>query len=313
MPKDIFAGARAKRGAKAEAQAKATQPDTNPVTGAAKPSAKPAPKPAAAKPAAKLAAPAPKASVPAGHGAPWASATCKACKGSGFNSAGNACPICAATAKQRGVPSPTDYVIQTEGTGFVAVAKESAIEKLEGLGAPLQWSSADGTTNAVSPSAAAQEPAEEPTVAEESEPEPAEGEAEESEPEPAEQSAEESVEGEAEQSTKEPAKGRGRPRVGMSLFIGCTQIRGTRRDTITSSEVLERFGAALASAMGAESYWALDTWKRRERLAQKAEYIVGELAKMQVIHPGELGNDDVGSLVRALMSVQEGVDQVVIA
>jgi hypothetical protein len=101
--------------------------------------------------------------------------------------------------------------------------------------------------------------------------------------------------------------------VGVIILLGATYLRGLAqgREVLSSSEVLARFGAELATDMGAESYWLLDTWKRRERLAEKADYIVSQLAGTVVLHPGELGNDDIGSLLRALTGVAEGIEAVI--
>lgn len=97
---------------------------------------------------------------------------------------------------------------------------------------------------------------------------------------------------------------------GVRVYIGSIP-RG--EDYIDSSQLLARLGAQLAKDMGAEDYWSLDTFKRRERLQQRAGEIVASLAGKSVVHIGVLGNDDVGSLVRALISETEGVDLVVVA
>jgi len=119
---------------------------------------------------------------------------------------------------------------------------------------------------------------------------------------------------EAAKSTKR-AKGKaGRPTVGLTILVGCDYLQGAPggRTVITSAEALARFGAELAEDMGAESYWALDSFKRRERLAQKADYIASSLAKHILIHPMNLSpHDDASALIMALMGLNEGIEAVI--
>ncbi len=114
--------------------------------------------------------------------------------------------------------------------------------------------------------------------------------------------------------TRRKAAQRGRPAVGLEILVGATYLRGMAggRTVVTSSEALARFGAELAADMGAESYYDLDSFKRRERLAQKADYIASSLARHILVHPGVLGNDDEGKLVQALMGLTEGIERVIV-
>jgi len=245
-------------------------------------------------------------------GAPWANLNCRACKGRGLSSSGRACPICDATAKKAGKPTSMAYIIELDDAGKgVAVAREEQAEALQKAGLPLEWIEADSPAQPAAPApvappvvATVQEPFTAPVVMS-----------------PERQAVVETLVKQApepvQEAPKAPAakaaagnKG-GRPTVGVTLLIGAVQLRGPSRPTITSAEVLARFGAELAADMGAESYWQLDTFKRRERLAQKADYIAGELARHVVVHPGILGNDDVGSLLQALMGLKEGVEAVI--
>ena len=88
------------------------------------------------------------------------------------------------------------------------------------------------------------------------------------------------------------------------------QLRGTSRPTILAQEALARFGAELAEDMGAESYWTLDPFKRRERLAQKADYIASQLARHILIVPAT-SDPDTAAMVSALIGLSEGIEQVV--
>jgi len=275
-------------------------------------------------------------------GAPWSNPSCKACKGRGLTSRGTACPICDNTAKKAGRLTSMAYIVETDDEGMgIAAAREEQVEALEAAGMALEWVEEAQPATAPESAPAASEPEEAPVVAEEPEAAPAEPEAQEEAPAPkprrkrrtkaqiaADKAAEEAKAEEAEvndypdepvvdarptaQQAK-PRKGAGRPRVGLTIMVGSTYLRGlaTSREVISSSEVLARFGAELAEDMGAQSYWLLDTWKRRERLAEKSDYIVSQLAGVVVVHPGELGNDDIGTLMRNLASVSEGIEAVI--
>jgi len=280
----------------------------------------------------------PEPTVTVTGGAPWANPNCKACKGRGLTSRHTACPICDNTAKKAGRPTSMAYILETTDEGLgIAVAREESIEDLEAAGLPLEWDESEAAQEAP------QEPQEEPEPETAPEPDP--------EPEPQQQAAPAASKGkerlaaartrkpsakdrEAAQALQalqalqdaqdeagdddapepqQPTKGRGRPSVGLTILIGATYLRGLpkNRTVVTSSEVIARFGAELAADMGADSFWELDPFKRRERLAQKADYIASSLAKHVLIHPGILGNDDEGKLVQALMGLSEGIDLVI--
>lgn len=260
-------------------------------------------------------------------GAPWANPSCRACKGRGMTSKNVACPLCDNAAKKAKRPTSLAYILETteEGLG-IAVAREEHVEALEAAGLPLEW---DETEAAQEAPESPQEDAE-PETAPEPDPEP---EAQEEASEPAEEpkkpararkgrakakKAPEPEPEEAPEAAEEPApakatKGRGRPSVGLTILIGATYLRGLPkgRTVVTSSEVIARFGAELAEDMGADSFYELDPFKRRERLAQKADYIASALAKHVLVHPGILGNDDEGKLVQALMGLEEGIELVI--
>lgn len=249
-------------------------------------------------------------------GAPWANPECRACKGRGLTSKGKACPICDNTAKKGSRPTSMSYVLELDDAGLgVAVARSEFVEELEAAGMDLEWIEEDAQEAAPEP---APEPpaAEAPSVADEDEAQEAAGEEPETTPEP----PPAAVAAAAPKGAKKPRaskgakKGAGRPTVGLTIMVGAAPLRGaiTSRTIVMSAEVLARFGAELATDMGAESYYDLETFKRRERLAQKADYIVSELGRVVLVHPGVLGNDDVGSLVQALMAQTEGIDSIIV-
>lgn len=257
-------------------------------------------------------------------GAPWANPACPACQGRGVTFQGRGCPMCDAQAKKDDRPTSMAYIIEVDDEGSAAAAgRAKHLEALGAAGYPLEWVEGEVSSEAPAEPAAASEPEEAPTEPEDEEYEEAPAEAA---PTPAELKAANVAAAKEAKTAKRkevakakaaakravkakaapepaPAAKTGRPRDGLTLLIGAVQLQGPRGDTFSSSQVLERFGAELAQDMGADSYWDLDTWKRRERLAQKAEYIAGELGKATVFHLGALGSDDTGSLVRALMAL----------
>ncbi len=245
---------------------------------------------------------APTAPTPVVGGAPWANPACRGCKGRGLTSKGKACPLCDNTAKKVKKPTSMAYVVEVDDEGQgIAVAREDRVEELENAGMPLEWVEADQEP--------AQEAAPAPVPQEASVVAPAE-EAPQKPSQPAEEPA-------APMPAASPAKGGGkrkggRPGVGLTIMIGCMQSRGVSRPVISSAEALRRFGAELAEAMGAESYYDLDSFLRKDRLAQRADYIASELARHILVHPGVLGNDDEGKLVQALMGLDEGIEAVIL-
>lgn len=293
-----------------------------------------------ATPAVNGAEPAPVA-TPAVGGAPWANPSCKACKGRGLTSKNKSCPICDLTAKKGKRPTSMMYVVEIteEGMG-VAVAREENVPDLVDAGCPLEWieeealeSAPAATEPAVATTPAPVEKAPEAAVEPAVEPaKPArrkrrtKAEMAAARVEAAEAKAAESIEVDAEAIEGTPAVSAivevapvvaktkaGRPSVGLTIMVGAMYLTGQPggRTVITSSEALNRFGAELAADMGAATYWELDSFKRRERLAQKADYIASQLARHILVHPGILGNDDEGKLVQALMGLSEGIEGVI--
>lgn len=256
--------------------------------------------------------------------APWANPKCPACKGRGVTSKNKTCPICDATAKQQGRATSMSYIVEFTDEGLaVAVAREDAVADLEAAGLPLEW---DESAAPVEPAPVV---AEKPKRTRRTKAQMAQARAEAAAPEPAaspqtQTTNESNVEvsdpvhthaaSPAETAAASVAVRRGRPSVGLTILIGANYLMGMPkgRTIITSDEVVARFGAELAADMGAESYWELDSFKRRDRLAQKAGDIVTALAKHILIHPRSLSpHEDGSALVQALMGQAEGVDAVI--
>jgi len=300
--------------ARAEAQQAARKGAAPVTTAKSKAAAAPA---ATATPKINSAAPA--VATPVEGGAPWADPKCPACKGLGINTKGRACPICDKTAEKRGVPSSALYSIELDGTTITAVLRPEHAE----TGAEESWAGEMPTAEALKAPSSTPKVAAKPAPAKVAakpapEPEPELDEPiEEPEPAPSAASAvskfkratKPPAEAAAEPAPETPAVARpavkpaagapGRPRVGITVLIGVTCLKGPERPSLMATELLERIGADLANDMGAESYWALDPFKRRERIRQKASDIAEGLGKT-VILVGSTNDPDVMSLVNGL-------------
>ena len=337
MTTDIFARARNQQAARKGEPAPATtaKPTVATKTAAAKAAANPKPAPAATKPAAapKVNSAPPPAVETATDGAPWANPTCPACKGLGINSKGRACPICDKTAEKRGVPTSAMYVIEVADGAVTAVLRDEHAD----TGAPEAWAgdvpvqgAAATAKPAVAPKAQArveEPPDEQPEPEVEADTDEGDEGAEASQDEPeappaapparntrAAAAAALTRQGSAPTPTpgavartapkpaaSEPARSVGRPKVGLTVLIGAAMMKGPERPTLLATELLERIGAELAADMGAESYWALDAFKRRERIRQRGAEIAESLGKT-VVMVGSTNDPDVMSLVNALMA-----------
>lgn len=298
MAMDIFARAKNQQAARKGTAPAATEPTTATKTAAAKAAANPKP---AAKPAAPINSAPPPVVEPTTDGAPWSNPACPACKGVGINTKGRACPICDKTAAKRGVPTSAMYVIELGDNGSVtAVLRPEHAD----TGAEESWAGdvPSQAAKAAAPAKAAVKPQPEPVEEEPEavEEEPAADEPEEAQEAPVESPTRQTVRAAVARpaSAREPS-GRGRPKTGITVLIGAAQLKGPERPTLMAVELLERVGAELAADMGAESYWALDPFKRRERLRQKGAEIAESLGKT-VVMVGSTNDPDVMSLVNAL-------------
>lgn len=314
---NIFARANEQQAAR-KGGATATAPAPS-KTAAAKVAANPK-----APPKINSAAPAPVET--AKNGAPWANETCPACKGLGVNTKGGPCPICDKTAEKRGKPTSGMYQIDLDGTTFTAVLRSEHAES------GAEESFACDVPNAVAPKApgGTPKPTLKPKPAPEPEPEPeATAAPEEVEPEVVEEEPEvvpvadpkpamRPTSGAAARAAltrpagapaaapvasrvaPKPAAGSpGRPRVGITILIGASMLQGPDRPIMLGTALLEKVGAELAADMGAESYWALDSFKRRDRIRQKAAEIAESLGKTVII-VSSTNDPDLMSLINGL-------------
>lgn len=290
---------------------------------AAAPAAAPAQAPAAAPAAPTTAAPAP--AINAGPtspvvavvgGAPWAKANCPSCKGLGMNKEGRACMICDRTAKKEGRPLSEQYVIEITDEGAIAVARDEHAEAIKAAGFALEWAQADvrvaeaPAAPAAPAPAPAPAPAAKPVVAPKAKVEAAKVAAQ--TPAPAAEApapaAPEAPVAEAPAPVEKKAKGeRGRPRVGLSLYLGVVQLKGADRPVVQAGDLLNKIGSEMATDMNAESYWALDPHKRKDRLKERGEQIAESLGRTVVVFPGGTNDFDVVALFNALEPFAETV------
>lgn len=246
--------------------------------------------------------------VPPTNAPPWANPSCTACGGQGFNSKGRPCPICDALAKRSKRPTSSMYLVEGDAqAGFTAKERPEHVAALFAIEAPKEWSSKAGAVAPLTVSmgvaqahvekvqqqvvqsmgvaANLQQPpvstvATAPTI--------------ERTCDPAQQGG---IEVDAPAAAKEK---RGRKPVGLTILIGCSQLKGPDRPTITAQELLQKVGAELAKDMAASSYWELEAFKRRDRIRQRSAEIAEQLGTT-VLQVAGLRDPDVDSLIGALI------------
>lgn len=260
--------------------------------------------PAAPAPVAPKAAPAPAPSTPQPtkeelenkglhpeqQAAPWARATCKGCKGMGLTKQGAPCRVCDTLNKKDGLPTSAAWTLSTTDAGLIVWTDASGAQG--STPAVAEPKVADRTSAAHAPQEAAQEPAggalakkgrrgrkkaEEPAPAQ-------------PQPEPAPEAAPETdeTEGEAPGATEAPAAGKpGRRPQGFTLLIGALPERAKTTGVIGLDQEFDRWGSELAKEMGAESYFALDAYKRRDWMAMRAAQIAETFGSKIVTAIGE--------------------------
>lgn len=208
--------------------------------------------------------------------APWARPTCKGCAGKGLTKQGKPCRVCDTLNKKDGKPTSDQWKLGTDEAGRItwtdaqgaqgatpAVLEPKVTDKTTAESAPAQKPAEPATGGAMArrtrkPRAAAVEapPVEQADV-------PPIGD----EPEATDQ-------GEAQNATEAQAAGKpGRPKTGFTLLIGALPERCKTTGIVGLDQEFERWGAELAKEMGADSYFALDAYKRRDWMAMRARQI----------------------------------------
>lgn len=276
------------------------------------------PPPAAAPPAeAPTAAPAaqPEATpTPANtQKAPWATADCKACAGTGINSKGNPCRICDSIQKKNNGITSSMYAVEVDGSGALlweVLPEYAEIVAHQGAGgAPLD----EGPTPEVKKEVREMSPAERLAAAAGTPaPEKVEATPVVTPQPPVEKPTQDTGAGTGVTEEKQltfaglelPDQGfglgkkkPGRPRVTFTLLIGCMVVKGAN-DVILVEDVLATYGEHLAKSKGVPSYWMLDAFERRDILRAVVPKIVEELQGHAVVSSGD--DPDTRALVDAL-------------
>lgn len=251
----------------------------SPVNGGT--TAPPSAPPSSAPPAAD-----PYAGVPV---APWANPECKACKGTGQNiGKGRPCMPCETLAQKDGRPTPAQFDVKADERGWLQwTPKAAASSPTPASPAPAPAAAPVAKKRTLpSKAAAAAAPASAPPA-----PPPTPDVAPEATPEVA----------------KEPkADGRGRPKNGIMLRLGCALLKQpASRKVATIQDVLAEIGPVLAAKFNATSYYDLDPFKRREAFVRAAEDIAAGLGTAVIV--GSVDGPDTRALYEALITVSNDV------
>jgi hypothetical protein len=266
---------------------------------------------------------------------PWGKADCAACGGEasasyGFNTKGSPCRICAVDARQKGRPLPDQFDITVTAEGLASwkpkgTTQPTGTAPLPSSNAPVKQQTAAATFGAAGAPAAPQ-PAQEPEVPETPSNVPAAfqrapaGLPEDPHPIPApEPAAAEPLRetritaatplSDIVDAAMEEEKAVGRPAKSFILMVNCAPTRvqaksprrGSGNYVYRLDEVLRDLGKFLAEKSGVVSFYDLDPWSRRDRLAAAAPKLAEHFANDIVVAEGVSGaNGDLKALVDSL-------------
>lgn len=215
----------------------------------------------------------PKTLHPNQQAAPWGRAGCKGCGGKGLTSKGNVCRVCDTFNRKEGKPTSDGWVLSTTTEGMIvwtdakgaqgstpAVLPPKVADKTTAEHAPAQ---APAEAPAAEPKKTRRTRLDKPAAAAATSP---------AQPEAAPQEVPEAPDPGAEEPEAEKGKAGRRPQ-GFTLLIGALPERAKTTGVIGLDQEFERWGAELAKDMGAESYFALDAYKRRDWMAMRAKQI----------------------------------------
>ncbi len=255
------------------------------------PQATPAPRPQPKPEPAPTPAPAP-AEVP-----PWAVAKCVPCKGSGFSLAGGrACRACDAVSGSKGGPVSSSYTIIFNQDGTVSWGLKVAPTDIPEAPAPLPPKQAPAAPQAAKAPDTGSVQVTAPVKAARGRPPKVLG------PKPTKPLAEVKAEpaapsDEGSSIVKEVlVTESGRILDGFRLFINCMPLG---QDFVDLAQVFFNEGAELANARGAESFYAMESFKRRDMLAAQVARVAREqLAGKDVVVIG--GSQDLKAYAEAL-------------
>jgi len=204
--------------------------------------------------------------------APWAHDGCMACKGSGISTKGEPCVVCRAKAVKAGMTNAVQMHPQGDGTAIAQIGDDlTLLVAMNNFGvevraqervAPPAVETVAKLVEAERRATAPARPAA-PVAAPVAPAAPA-----------AEAVAEETAEVDSEiDKLLNPTTGRGRPRKGYQLFVNCTIAKNTSpgsddRKVRYLSEIMDAIRTQLAKEAGVESFFQIDTFKRRDMLRQ---------------------------------------------
>lgn len=205
--------------------------------------------------------------------APWAHKDCKVCKGSGLNSVGKACRSCDNYNRANQLPTSGDFGAEWDvEQGQLTWNDKPAMENEPTVAPPIKEGDLDAGDD---------EEDDEPENPDEvTAPIPTKTEASDEPPTP------DTQEPETPKTQEPPIKKKkgGRPKQGMTLLINAVLEKGPHAGKIIALEdIIREAGESLAKEGGAESYYELDSFKRRDAMAAKAEAIVEHIGTGTVV------------------------------
>lgn len=212
---------------------------------------------------------------------PWANPKCMACKGTGINTKqGRACRACDAVAARKGEETSESYeLVFDEDGGVTWVAQDGSSDpEVEDSRVVVQAKPKAAKAKPVTRKKAA---VKKPKV------KPAPPAAEDVEPE------QEVVKPQKVDSGGFDSSAAG----GFRLFINAIPIVSTRK-TIDLAHVLQNEGAELADSKGADSFYLLDAFKRRDMLASQAGIVAKDFVGCDVFCVG--ANQDLKDYCQAM-------------
>lgn len=226
------------------------------------------------------------AAQPTGEAPPWCNPECKACKDTpGFNSKGLPCRICDALASKNSRPPSSSFDIETVD------GKQVWTEKGTG----------DTGTSSTKSSEA------EITQSQASSPAPEKAQPK-NDPDPVDEDTDSDTDTDGQSAAEAVLDNRGtggRPKKGFILCVNTTPVfggqrKGSGRHILRLEPIFEDLKKELAAACGRNSFYDIDVWDRRAKLAEAAPVLAEQFGTDIVTVMGYGGKNDLQALVDAL-------------
>lgn len=209
---------------------------------------------------------------------PWANLDCTACGGSGFNSRGNQCAACDRKAEMHGAPRAGSFTLSVDEEGYTVWTR---LADLTVVGRRLLTAPEVKVGDATrTPKPRARIKVDEATTEADDSDTTTESDAPASINVPSAVAAKPStVKVSADKTT---GKGRtGRTATGFIMVYGA--VRRSKMKLLDLGEVFAAYGAELAEAQGADSYYSIDRFRRRDLLASKAREIAETIPSSTIV------------------------------